>query len=57
MDPFLGMHDGVEDITCLLTTDTGDAGSSPHVDKIGFFNDVPWQDIAIYIINKWTTVL
>ena len=28
---FLGMHDGLEDIAFLLTTDTGDAGSSPHV--------------------------
>ena len=30
-DLFLGMHDGLGDIACLLTTDTGDAGSSPHV--------------------------
>ena len=28
---FLRMHDGLEHIACLLTTDTGDAGSSPHV--------------------------
>ena len=28
---FLGMHDGLEHIACLLTTDTGDADSSPHV--------------------------
>ena len=28
---FLGMHDGLEDKAGLLTTDTGDAGSSPHV--------------------------
>ena len=25
------LHDDLEDIACLLTTDTGDAGSSPHV--------------------------
>ena len=44
---FLGMHDGPEDIACLLTTDTGDTGLSPHVAR-WFFNDVPWQNIAIY---------
>ena len=35
-----GMHDGLEDIACLLT-DTGDAGSSPHVAREVFSNDVP----------------
>ena len=29
-------------------TETGDAGSSPHVSKYILFNDVPWQNIAIY---------
>ena len=51
---FGGMHDGLalEDVAFLLTTDTGDAGSSPHVAR-WFFNDVPWQiiDIYIYIYN------
>ena len=56
MHAFLGMHDGLEDIAFLLTTDTGDAGSSPHVARY-FFNDIPWQTIAIYTINKWATVL
>ena len=31
MHLFLGMHEGLEDIACLLTTDTDDAGSSTHV--------------------------
>ena len=48
-DAILGMHDGLEDIACLLTTDSGDAGSSPHLPRKVFFNDVPWQNIAIYI--------
>ena len=39
---FLGMHDGRGDIAFLLTTDTGDAGTSPHVAR-RFFNDIPWQ--------------
>ena len=30
MHPFLEMQDGLEHIACLLT-ETGDAGSSPHV--------------------------
>ena len=38
---FLGMHDGLEDIAYLLITDTGDTGSSPHVARCFFFNDVP----------------
>ena len=37
--------DGLER-ACQLT-ETGDAGSSPHVAKC-FFNDVPRQNIAIY---------
>ena len=41
-------YDGLEDKACLLTSDTGDAGSSPHVAQKGFFNDVPWQ-ILLYI--------
>ena len=56
MHPFLGMHDGLEDKACLLTTDTGDAGSSPHVAR-RFFQWCSMTNIAIYIINKWTTVL
>ena len=31
MHPFLGVYDGQGDIASLLTTDTGDAGTSPHV--------------------------
>ena len=27
------MHDGLDDIACLLTTDTGDTGSSPHMTR------------------------
>ena len=34
-------------IACLLT-ETGDAGSGPQVARWVFFNDVPWQNIAIY---------
>ena len=45
MPPFLGMYDGR---ACLLT-DT--AGSTFHVAKRVFFNDVPWQNNAINIIN------
>ena len=33
------MHDGLEDKACLLTTDTGNAGSNPHVAR-RFFNDL-----------------
>ena len=32
----------VELVACLLT-DSSDAGTSPHVAKRGFLNDVPWQ--------------
>ena len=56
MHPFLGMHDGLEDKACLLTTDTGDAGSSPHVAR-RFFQWCSMTNIAIYIINKMTHVL
>ena len=42
MHPFLGMYDGLEHIAFLLTSDTGDAGTSPHVAR-RFFNDIPWQ--------------
>ena len=45
------MPDGLEDKACLLTTDTGDAGSSPHVAR-GFFQWCSMTNIAIYIINK-----
>ena len=31
MHPFLGMYDGRGYIAFLLSTDTGDAGTSPHV--------------------------
>ena len=48
---FLGMPDGLEDKACLLTTDTGDAGSSPHVAR-GFFQWCSMTNIAIYIIKK-----
>ena len=51
MHPFLGMHDGLEDKACLLTTDTGDAGSSPHVAR-RFFQWCSMTNIAIYIIKK-----
>ena len=40
MHPFLGMHEGLEDIAFLLTADTGDAGTSPHVAR-SFFNYIP----------------
>ena len=30
------MHDGLVDIAFLLTTDTGDTGSSPHVARCFF---------------------
>ena len=49
MQPFLGMHNGQEDIACLLTTDTGDAGSSPHVAR-RFFEWCSTTNIAIHII-------
>ena len=35
LHPFLGMYDGREHVACLLT-ETGDAGSSPHVAKVFF---------------------
>ena len=53
MHPFLGMHDGLEDKACLLTTDTGDAGSSPHVAR-RFFQWCSMTNIAIYIIKRNT---
>ena len=48
MHPFLGMHDGLEDIACLLTTDTGDAGSSPHVGR-WVFSMMFFDKILLYI--------
>ena len=44
---FSGMHDRLEDIVFLLTTDAIETGSSPHVAR-WFFNDVPLQNIDIY---------
>ena len=38
------------DIASLLTSDTGDAGTSPRLPE-GFFNDISMTNIAIYIIN------
>ena len=46
-----GMHDGRGDIAFLLTTDTGDAGTSPHVAR-RFFQWYSMTNIAIYIINN-----
>ena len=40
-----------------MLTETSDAGSSPHVAKRGFFNDVPRQNNAINIINQRTNFL
>ena len=51
MHPFLGMYDGRGDIAFLLTTDTGDAGTSPHVAR-RFFQWYSITNIAIYIINN-----
>ena len=48
MHPFLGMYYGRGDIAFLLTTDTGDAGTSPHVAR-RFFQWYPMTNIAIYI--------
>ena len=56
MHPFLGMDDGLEDIACLLTTDTGDAGSSPHVAR-WFFSMMFHDKILLYIyIYKFLTI-
>ena len=54
---FLGMHYGLKDIAYLLTTDTGDAGSSPHVARWFFQWCSMTKYCYIYIINKWTTLL
>ena len=43
------MHDGLEDKACLLTTDTGDAGSSPHVARRVF--SMMFHDKYCYIYN------
>ena len=52
--PFLGMYDGQEDIASLLTTDTGDAGTSPHVAR---FFQLYFHDKYCYLyIIEWTTV-
>ena len=51
MHPFLGMYEGWGDIAFLLTTDTGDAGTSPHVAR-RFFQWYSMINIAIYIINN-----
>ena len=48
---FLGMHDGRGDIAFLLTSDTGNAGTSPHVAR-RFFQWYSMTNIAIYIINN-----
>ena len=45
-----GMYDGRGDIAFLLTSDTGDAGTSPHVAR-RFFQWYSMINIAIYIIN------
>ena len=47
----MGMYDGLGDIAYLLTTDTGDAGSNPHV-AIRFFQGYSMTNIANYIINN-----
>ena len=47
---FFGMYDGRGDIAFLLTSDTGDAGTSPHVAR-RFFQWYSMTNIAIYIIN------
>ena len=51
MHPFLGMYDGRGDIAFLLTSDTGDAGTSPHVAR-RFFQWYSMTNVAIYIINN-----
>ena len=51
MHPLLGMYDGRGDIAFLLTSDTGDAGTSPHVAR-RFFQWYSMTNIAIYIINN-----
>ena len=38
-------------IASLLSTDTGDAGTSPHVARRFFFNVISMTNIAIYIIT------
>ena len=48
MHPLLGMYDGRGDIAFLLTTDTGDAGTSPHVAR-RLFQWYSMTNIAIYI--------
>ena len=50
MHPFLGVYEGQGDKASLLTTDTGDAGTSPMLPE-GFFNDISMTNIAIYIIK------
>ena len=47
---FFGMHDGLEDIAFLLTTDTGDAGSSPHVTRC-FFSMMFHDKILLYMYS------
>ena len=43
MHPFMVHPDGLEDIAFLLTADTGDAGSSPHVLRVPMmFHDKIW---------------
>ena len=63
MHPFLGMYDGRGDIAILLTTDTGDAGTSPH-EKLIFYN---WKLVllfksilfwlCLYLSGKWLHIL
>ena len=38
-----------------LLTETGDAGSSPTWPD-GFFNDIPGQNIAIYVIYIYNSI-
>ena len=40
--------------SCLLTK-AADASSSPHEARF-FFNEVPWQNIAMYIINVYICI-
>ena len=54
MHPFLGMYDGQVKgipIAFLLTSDTGDAGTSPHVAR-RFLHLYSMTNIVIYIINN-----
>ena len=44
---FLGMHDGLEH-SMSVDLDRRLRIESPR-GQMGFFNDVPWQNIAIYI--------